>query len=92
MTANKLNQGVAGLSLRIDTPAQTNMLLNDKPAMANGMFMQLPVAEIEFFDKNPRRQHDEASYAAIKESIRATGIQQPVHVTQRPGENHYVLA
>lgn len=50
MSVNKLNQGVAGLSLRIDTPAQTNMLLNDKPAMANGMFMQLPVAEIEFFD------------------------------------------
>lgn len=89
---NKLTQDLAGLSLHVGTPAQTAMNLNDKPHMNGGMFMNLPVAEIELFDKNPRRRHDAAAYAAIKESVRATGIQQPVHVTQRPGEGHYVLA
>ncbi|KLT72086.1 hypothetical protein PL75_10130 [Neisseria arctica] len=89
---NKLTQGLAGLSLHVGTPAQTAMNLTDKPHMGSGMFMNLPVEEIELFDKNPRRRHDAAAYAAIKESIRATGIQQPVHVTQRPDEGHYVLA
>lgn len=87
-----LNQKLAGLSLNIGAPAQSAMDLGMKPQAVSGMFMNLPLAEIEFFDKNPRRQHDMESYNHIKESIRSTGIQQPVHVTQRPGENRYILA
>lgn len=87
-----LNQKLAGLSLNIGTPTQSNMDLGLKPQTASGMFMNLPLSEIVFFDKNPRRQHDPEVYQQIKESIRSTGIQQPVHVTQRPNESHYVLA
>lgn len=87
-----LDQNKATLSLHIGTPAQTNMSFGQEDTPSRGMLMSLPISEIDFFDKNPRRLHDVSSYAAIKESIRSSGIQQPVHVTQRPGESKYVLA
>ncbi len=87
-----LDQTKAALSLHIGTPAQTNMRFGLEDTPSHGMLMSLPISEIDFFDKNPRRLHDVSSYAAIKESIRSSGIQQPVHVTQRPGESKYVLA
>ena len=87
-----LDQTKAALSLNIGTPAQTNMRFGLEDTPSYGMLMSLPISEIDFFDKNPRRLHDVSSYAAIKESIRSSGIQQPVHVTQRPGESKYVLA
>lgn len=63
------------------------MDLSYQPAAMSNMFMNLPVSEIDFSDKNPRRQHDDELYQQIKDSIRATGVQQPVHVTYRPGGN-----
>lgn len=87
-----LDQNKATLSLHIGTPAQTNMSFGQEDTPSRGMLMSLPISEIDFFDKNPRRLHDVSSYAAIKESIRSSGIQQPVHVTQRPGKSKYVLA
>lgn len=87
-----LGQTKAALSLHIGTPAQTNMSFGLEDTPSQGMLMSLPISEIDFFDKNPRRLHDVSSYEAIKESIRSSGIQQPVHVTQRPGESKYVLA
>ena len=87
-----LDQTKAALSLHIGTPAQTNMSFGLEDTPSQGMLMSLPISEIDFFDKNPRRLHDVSSYEAIKESIRSSGIQQPVHVTQRPGESKYVLA
>lgn len=87
-----LDQTKAALSLHISTPAQTNRNFGLEESPSHGMLMSLPISEIDFFDKNPRRLHDVSSYAAIKESIRSSGIQQPVHVTQRPGESKYVLA
>ena len=82
-----LGQTKAALSLHIGTPAQTNMSFGLEDTPSQGMLMSLPISEIDFFDKNPRRLHDVSSYEAIKESIRSSGIQQPVHVTQRPGES-----
>jgi len=87
-----LDQNKAALSLQIGTPAQTNMSFGIEDIPSQSMLMSLPVTEINFFDKNPRRLHDVSSYEAIKESIRSSGIQQPVHVTQRPDESKYVLA
>ena len=88
----KLDGSLVGASLNVSNPAATGMDLSYQPAAMSNMFMNLPVSEIDFFDKNPRRQHDDELYQQIKDSIRATGVQQPVHVTRRPGGNHYILA
>lgn len=88
----KLNQALANISLNIASPGQTNMNLHQRPQMAAGMFMNLPVSEIDYFELNPRRRHSDEVYQHIKESIRASGIQQPVHVTQRPNDERYILA
>lgn len=69
-----LDQTKAALSLHIGTPAQTNMSFGPEDTPSQGMLMSLPISEIDFFDKNPRRLHDVSSYEAIKESIRSSGI------------------
>ena len=88
-----LNQNVASVSLHIGSPEQTDMNIGQsgfKPF--NGLSMQVSIYEIDFFEKNPRHSHDPEMYAQIKESIRASGVQQPVHITKRPNANKYVLA
>lgn len=88
-----LNQNVASVSLHIGSPEQTDMNIGQsgfKPF--NGLSMQVSIDEIDFFEKNPRHSHDPEMYAQIKESIRASGVQQPVHITKRPNANKYVLA
>lgn len=92
MAENKYGKANIGLSLHLGNPAQTGMDIGIKGRPEVGMFMLLPVNEVDFFDKNPRRRHDDELYLQIKESVRHSGIQQPVHVTQRPSENRYVLA
>lgn len=89
----RLNESVVALSLAVGSPVQTEMV-GQPQQMKRGtnMFMLVPVTEVEFYENNPRRFHDEESYHSIKESIRISGIQQPVHITQRPGQPHYVLA
>ena len=88
-----LNQNVASVSLHIGSPEQTDMNIGQsgfKPF--NGLSMQVSIDEIDFFEKNPRHSHDPEMYAQIKESIRASGVQQPVHITKRPNATKYVLA
>lgn len=88
-----LNQNVASVSLHIGSPEQTDMNIGQsgfKPF--NGLSMQVSIDEIDFFEKNPRHSHDPEMYAQIKESIRASGVQQPVHITKRPNASKYVLA
>ena len=79
-------------SLHIRTPNQSNIDTKPQQQPLGGMYMNVPIADIDFFEKNPRKHRDEESYAQIKASIRAMGVQHPVHITQRPGSNRYVLA
>lgn len=84
-------KNLVGLSLAIGNPEKSSSTTTELPVQT-GIFLNLPVQQIDFFEKNPRRIHDEESYQQLKESIRASGIQQPVYVTQRPGKTRYVLA
>ncbi len=52
--------------------------------------MRLAVDEIRPYDKNPRRVAN-AEYEAIKESIRAAGMDQTLTVTRRPGDKLYMI-
>ena len=83
-------EAVAG-SLLIPQPAQTSMDIGRKEEMFPGLFINVSVAEIDFFDKNPCTRHDPELYRQIKESVRESGIQQPVHITRRPGSSQFTL-
>ena len=79
-------------NLQVSTPQQTAINVTPQQQMLAGMFMNVEINKIDFFDKNPRKRHDPEIYAQIKASIRASGVQQPVHITQRPNSDRYVLA
>ena len=79
-------------NLLVSTPQQTTINVTPQQQMLAGMFMNVEINKIDFFDKNPRKRHDPEIYEQIKASIRASGVQQPVHITQRPNSDRYVLA
>lgn len=78
--------------LLVPAPVQTDMDIAPKDDVFPGLFMNVSVYEIDFFDKNPRTRHDPEQYGQIKQSIREAGVQQPVHITRRPGDSRFVLA
>ena len=88
----QLNAETAFASLLVAPPAQTGMDIAPKDDVFPGLFMNVSIHEIDFFDKNPRIHHDPEQYGHIKQSIRETGVQQPVHITRRPGDSRFVLA
>ncbi|MAD65328.1 MAG: chromosome partitioning protein ParB [Haliea sp.] len=55
---------------------------------ASGALM-MPLSDLQPYEHNPRHGFN-AEYQRIKSSIRAQGLDQPLVVTQRPGERHYV--
>ena len=79
-------------SLLVKTPQQSKIDTTTQAKLVAGSYMNVKVDEIDFFDKNPRKHRDNESYAQIKASIRASGVQHPVHITQRPNSDRYVLA
>ncbi len=52
--------------------------------------MVLEVDRIRPYDRNPRRTAN-SEYEAIKESIRAVGMDQTLTVTRRPGDEDYMI-
>lgn len=52
--------------------------------------IKLTLDQIRRYERNPRRFGNE-HYEEIRESIRHRGLDQPLVVTQRPGESFYVL-
>jgi len=55
-----------------------------------GEVLCIDIKDIELFDKNPRRNRNPA-YDRIKASILANGLDQPLIVTKRPGEEKFVV-
>ena len=53
-------------------------------------FLWLPVTEIRPYDRNPRRA-DNPETDRIRASIRADGMDQPLVVTQRPGDSQVMV-
>jgi ParB family protein of integrating conjugative element (PFGI_1 class) len=53
--------------------------------------IEVEVDRIDFCDLNPRRQEN-AAYERIRESIRQSGLDQPITITRRPGQELYVVA
>ncbi|MDE0251024.1 MAG: ParB N-terminal domain-containing protein [Gammaproteobacteria bacterium] len=51
---------------------------------------QVEITRIRAYERNPRHG-DNPEYDRIKDSIRAQGMDQPLVITQRPGETGYVV-
>ena len=79
-------------SLFVKPPKQSTTDTTTRQQAVPGSYMNVPTDKIDFFDKNPRKHLDDESYEQIKASIRATGVQHPVHITQRPDSDRFVLA
>ena len=79
-------------SLFVKPPKQSTTDTTTRQQAVPGSYMNVPTDKIDFFDKNPRKHRDDESYEQIKASIRATGVQHPVHITQRPNSERFVLA
>lgn len=56
-----------------------------------GKLMLVPLDQLRAFDLNPRIRRN-PNYDEIKESIRNRGLEHPPQITQRPGENFYIIA
>ncbi len=52
--------------------------------------MVVPVTKIDLYDHNPRAVENE-KYEEIKESIRRSGLEQPISITRRPGSENYMV-
>lgn len=52
--------------------------------------IELKVEDIRPYEHNPRRVNN-AKFGEIKESIRATGVRNPLTVTRRPGERDFIV-
>ena len=63
-----------------------------EPSMdpVSGRLLELAVSAIRPYDQNPRHG-DNPEYQRIKASVRTQGLDQPLVVTQRPGESTYML-
>lgn len=89
---NKLTPDLIGSSINVVSPSHTAKDLGRRSGPSAGMAMVMPVSEIDFFDRNPRRIHDPEAFELLKSSIREVGVQQPVHITTPPGSSRYMLA
>lgn len=77
-------------SLQVGNPGNKS---KDLPAQADPLHdcqIELAVDDIRPYENNPRRVSN-TRFAQIKESIRASGIRNPLTVTRRPGEAHFIV-
>ena len=77
-------------SLQVGNPASRSKDLPEQADPRHDCQIEVRVDEIRPYERNPRRANN-AKFAEIKESIRATGIRNPLTVTRRPGEKHFIV-
>ena len=51
----------------------------------------LPIGQVRCFERDPR-QSPNPEYLRIRASVETTGVEQPLVVTQRPGDPDYIVA
>lgn len=61
------------------------------PRQEADTLIYLRVTQVECFKLDPRRAPN-SEYARIRASILASGLEQPLVVSQRPGDEHFVIA
>jgi ParB family protein of integrating conjugative element (PFGI_1 class) len=77
-------------SLQVGNPLNRSKDLPEQADPRHDCQIELKVDEIRPYEHNPRRANN-AKFAEIKESIRSTGIRNPLTVTRRPGNQHFIV-
>ena len=77
-------------SLQVGNPLNRSKELPEQADPRHDCQIELRVDDIRPYEHNPRRANN-AKFAEIKESIRSTGIRNPLTVTRRPGEEHFIV-
>ncbi|WP_353980859.1 ParB family protein [Salinicola endophyticus] len=77
--------------LRQPGPKLNSQLTDRLPAPVREQPITLRLAQLRPYDRNPRT-HLNPKYDEIKESIRAVGLKQKLTVTQRPGDDRYMIS
>jgi ParB family protein of integrating conjugative element (PFGI_1 class) len=72
-------------------PALRSQPIDRLPAPTREQAMSLTLDQLRSYDRNPRTQHN-PKYNEIKESIKAVGLKQKLTVTQRPGDDRYMIS
>lgn len=80
----------------ISKMSQPGPMLNSKPidrlpAPTTEQPITLNLEQLRPYDRNPRTQRN-PKYEEIKASIRAVGLKQKLTVTQRPGDDRYMIS
>lgn len=91
------------MSKRLDANQMTAALKTPGPKRAAGsrvdkltapvheMGVEVTLDQVRAYDRNPRTQRN-PKYEEIKASIREVGLKQPPSVTQRPGDDKYMIS
>ena len=77
-------------SLRVGNPGSNSRELPAQADPRHDCQIELAVDDIRPYENNPRRAGN-ARFAEIKESIRSSGIRNPLTVTRRPGDEHFIV-
>lgn len=77
-------------SLRVGNPGNNARELPTRADPRHECQIQLAVDAIRPYENNPRRAGN-ARFAEIKESIRSSGVRNPLTVTRRPGDEHFIV-
>lgn len=77
-------------SLRVGNPGNNSRELPARADPRHDCQIELAVEDIRPYENNPRRAAN-ARFAEIKESIRSSGIRNPLTVTRRPGDEHFIV-
>jgi len=77
-------------SLRVGNPVTATPALPAEIDPREDSPIELRLDQIQEYEHNPRRITN-AKFSEIKESIRAVGLRNPLTVTRRPGETHFIV-
>ncbi|MGE0288420.1 MAG: ParB family protein [Bradyrhizobium sp.] len=77
-------------SLRVGNPGNNARELPAQADPRHECQIALAVDDIRPYENNPRRAGN-ARFAEIKESIRSSGVRNPLTVTRRPGDEHFIV-
>lgn len=91
MSKNTVTADTITAKLNQPGPALNTQRTDRLPAPTTEMSMSLTLDQLRPYDHNPRTQHN-PKYDEIKASIRAVGLKQKLSVTQRPGDNRYMIS
>lgn len=77
-------------SLRVGNPGNNSRELPTQADPRHECQIELAVDDIRPYENNPRRAGN-ARFTEIKESIRSSGVRNPLTVTRRPGDEHFIV-